>query len=394
MFCDPIKKVYVRTTNNSFMKGIDSMRKRNIIAAILMLAMTTSLFTGCKPSVPDDGTNTTEQGNTSATTEATTAEVQKAPVTLYANFDNEVLNDAPTTLPDDGFYYKAFTSIAVDRNRLQSWAGLLSPLSFYGDLLGTSWDEENRATDTDSFIGIYKDSNIRYAEVDGESCVLADEDYEKAKKKLNINNYFSFCEEFFGKNGGIYETRACYDTPEYYDYDKLDAEVMPQVTAIAEAWLKANFMGETIPEEMTTEDFKTYVDTNAAYAYFASMGALPYEMTNDGITRENYTDSGYSEKMVRGLYSTDMVAVWAEYDYTNFMMTCHSKLSFKTENGQEGSSTVKFIVIIKPEKNDDGSWSFKLDYASFIKDRNAMDKWGTVSAPKAHIEIINEAYGY
>lgn len=386
MFCEPIKKVYVRTTNNSFMKGIDSMRKRNIIAAILMIAMTTSLFTGCKPSVPDDGTNTTEQGNTSATTEATTTEIQKAPVTLYANFDNEVLNDAPTTLPDDGFYYKAFTSVALDKINMDFWATVMNPYNFYGDLKGTIMVPVG-ITDTDSFIEYfkkyYKDDYIA-SRYNGQNLVLANEDYENMKKKIDINTWYSFCQEFLGET--LPKEQGNNDA---YDYEKIDAEVKPQILAIADAWLEANFMGIPIPEEMTTEDFKTYINTDAAYSYFASKGILPYKISNEGWNKASYEALNVTD--TRELFDSDMTSIWSDYSYVNFVMTCTSEIYLETETGEQGSYPIHFIIVIKPEKNADGSWIFKLDYASFSEFTKQMDKFGGINNRNAAFDIIKRA---
>lgn len=351
------------------------MRKRNIIAAILMIAMTTSLFTGCKPSVPDDGTNTTEQGNTSATTEATTSEVQKAPVTLYANFDNEVLNDAPTTLPDDGFYYKAFTSIVDGWEGVFKWDTLFHSGNFTGDLLGVSWNTE-KVTDTNSFVEKTKAS---YPELS--------ETFELAKNKININMWMEFYKEYLYEDGDY--VNDYFDTKDgHFNSEGLDTEVMPQIAALAEAWMEANFMGTPIPEDMTTEDFRTYIDTNEAYAYFASKGALPYKIGND-TTRESLQTSGVSD--TRRFFATDKVFINMDFEYVNFMMDCTSDLYLQTEDGQTGYYPVHFVIVVKPEINTDGSWSFKLDYASFDQGVNQMDKFGTYSNPKACIGIKEKA---
>lgn len=376
MFCGSYKKEYVRTTNNSFMKGIDSMRKRNIISTIVMVAITASIFTGCKPTIPDDGTGTSGT-TTAASTEATTTEIQKAPVTLYANFDNEVLNDAPTTLPDDGFYYKAFTSIALGWKNLNSWDALFHSSNFVGDLLGVSWETE-KVTDTNSFVEWAKG---RYPE--------QSENFELAKNKFNVNTWMDFRKDYLSKTGGT--KNSFMNKDEYFDFDKLDSEVMPQIAALAEAWMEANFMGTSIPEDMTTEDFKTYIDTNAAYTYFASKGILPYQIDNGGFTRESFQNTGLTEEQTRELFVTDKVSIWTDYEYVNFMMPCTSQIYLKTEDGEEAAYVVKFRIVVKPEKNDDGSWSFKLDYATFEQYINAMDKWGTISDPKACTNIKEKA---
>lgn len=44
-------------------------------------------------------------------------------------------------------------------------------------------------------------------------------------------------------------------------------------------------------------------------------------------------------------------------------------------------------------QNDDGSWSFKLDYATFEQYIKAMDKWGTISDPKVCFTLMDEAWG-
>lgn len=374
---------------------------KKITATIMGIAMMAAMFTGCSEkaatteetvaSTLESVTNhenvtTVTESKTEAATEVTTMEIKKAPVTLYEDFANEVLNDAPTTLPDDGFYYKAFTSIAADENMvaLNAWANIFNSEIVYSDLTGISADvyyDGAIITDTESFMEHRKNEHIDNADFWGEPVFMTDDDYARAKEKIDVDAWMDFCEEFLG--GAIPLDQGYNDT---YNYEKLDAEVKPQILAIADAWLEANFMGIPIPEELTTEDFRACIDTDAAYAYFASKGALPYMIDNNGSTKESYEACGVTD--TRELFVSDKVSIWSKYDYTNFVMYCNSRIYFETEDGKTDSSPIRFVIVVKPEKNAEGSWNFKLDYASFDEYIDPMDKFGTYNEPKAYFDIV------
>ncbi len=365
------------------------MRKKNILSAVVMIAMLATTFTGCKPSVPEGSYSETAATNAdSEAVSSETTEITKAPVTLYANFDKEVLNDAPTTLPDDGFYYEAFTSIGVSEANLGFWASVLSPKSAFTSMSGVGFD--CGITDTKTHVEYFKTLYL-----DKDDFSVSNDDFENIKQKTDVNMWYDFCSEYLCKGGCenavVYPVDFKLKNDEYYEFEKLDTEVMPKIAELAEMWLDANFYGEVIPEEYTTEDFRQYVDTNAAYSYFASKGVLPYQIDNNDITKEALEASGVED--TRELFTTDRVSIWSNYGYTNFMMSCTSRLYLKTEDGQENTYPIKYKIVVKPEKADDGSWSFRLDYATFEQNINAMDKWGTISSPKACTELQKAAFG-
>lgn len=378
---------------------------KKITATIMGIAMMATMFTGCSEKAATTWEIISQEKESQV--EVTTTEIQKAPVTLYANFDKDVLNYAPTTLPDDGFYYNAFTAVANSFDDVKAWHYFFTSGDFFNSLylpkvdLKTyteSMQEEFPNFDDETCEYFYndacsriKDTEAHVEEYKAEYPELA-EYFELAKNKINVNIWGDFAHECLAKEDIELTSDGNIVNPsnypkEHYDFEKIDTEVMPKIAALAEAWMEANFMGTPIPEEMTTEDFRTYIDTDEAYAYFASKGILPYKIDNNGSTKESYEKSGFTKEKTQELFVTDKVSIWTDFEYANFMMPCLSRIYLRTEDGKEDLYTVKFRIVVKPEKNEDGSWNFKLDYATFEQHDKAMDKWGTVSDRKAYLDL-------